>query len=533
MPECEFVFRQTGVTVNDRSASSRVADSWLLRLALPLTIAVLSACAGPRLQQDVDRPEPSYALPPASTGILAGMAGRVEAEHGAEHSGFHLLDESHESLSWRLALIDSAVSSLDIMTYLWYPDASGRLILERAVLAARRSVHVRLVVDDLMTLGQEKFHADLEQQPNIEVRLFNPWKKRDLFSRGGEMIAEMERLNTRMHDKLLIADGRAAIIGGRNIGDHYFGVNRNYNFHDLDVLAIGEIAGQANDMFDHFWNSEWMASARNLTTQPDPERAAASWATLQKKNRKAEVLASFPIEPKDWTQEFAELEPLLHPGIGDLIYDEVSAAGVSQSMVRRMFAIFDQAEKELLITNAYIIPGERGIEFLRMLNARGVDVRILTNSLASHDVPAVNSHYEPWRRDIVGTGTKLYELRADAAVQSIVDVPPVSAKFVGLHTKASVSDGRLAFIGSMNLDPRSGAINTEMGAVIDSKGLGEELRKLMLRDMSPENAWEVTLAGDGRLQWTNSDETVKRQPTRGFMQHVMNLIFKVVPKEQF
>jgi putative cardiolipin synthase len=347
------------------------------------------------------------------------------------------------------------------------------------------------------------------------------------------MVAEMERLNTRMHDKLLIADGRAAIIGGRNLGDHYFGLNRNYNFHDLDVLAIGEMAQQSNGMFDEFWNSEWVASAQNLTTKPDPERAAASWAKLQRKNREAEVLASFPVEPKDWTLEFAELEPQLHAGTGDLIYDEPSAEGVEQSMVARMFTIFDRAEEELLITNAYIIPGERGIEFLRTLNARGVDVRILTNSLASHDVPAVNSHYEPWRDDIVGTGTKLYELRADAAIQSMVDVPPVSAKFVGLHTKASVSDGRLVFIGSMNLDPRSGAINTEMGAVIDSPGLGAELRDLMLRDMSPDNAWEVSLADDGRLQWTNSDETVRKQPTRGFMQHIMNAIFKVVPKEQF
>ena len=461
------------------------------------------------------------------------MAGRIHASSGPGHSGYQLLDGSHDALTWRLALIDSAVSSLDIMTYLWYPDASGGLIFERAVLAARRGVRVRLVVDDLMTIGQEQLHADLARQPNIEVRLFNPWKKRDLFSRGGEMVAEMERLNTRMHDKLLIADGRAAVIGGRNIGDHYFGLNRSYNFHDLDVLAIGHMAEQSNEMFDHIWNSEWVASAENLTTKPDPERAAESWARLQQKNRSAKELSAFPVEPGDWSGEFAELEPQLHPGTGHVIYDEVSAAGVSQSMIGSMFAIFDQAEEELLITNAYIIPGERGIEFLRMLNARGVDVRILTNSLASHDVPAVNSHYEPWRDDIIGTGTRLYEARADAAIQSIVDVPPVSAKFVGLHTKASVSDGRLSFIGSMNLDPRSGAINTEMGAVIDSPGLGRELRELMLRDMSPDNAWEVSLADDSRLQWTNSDETVYKQPTRGFLQHVMNAIFKVVPKEQF
>lgn len=506
---------------------------WRNGISLPVVAATLLACAGPQLKQDVARPEPSYARPPATEGMLAVIADRIQSANGPDYSGFHLLDGSQESLSWRLALIDSAVSSLDIMTYLWYPDAAGRLVLERAVLAARRGVHVRLVVDDLMTIRQEDMHADLEREPNIEIRLFNPWKKRDLLSRGGEMVAQMERLNTRMHDKLLIADGRAVILGGRNIGDHYFGLHHSYNFHDLDVLAIGHMARQSNDMFDHFWNSEWVASVANLTSEPDAERAAASWARMKRKTRDAKELAAFPIEPKDWSQEFADLETRLHPGSGHVIYDKVSAEGVTQSMLARMFAVFDLAEEELLITNAYIIPGKRGIEFLRSLNERGVDVRILTNSLASHDVPAVNSHYEPWRDDIVGTGTQLYELRADAAIQSIVDVPPVAAKFVGLHTKASVSDGRLVFIGSMNLDPRSAAINTEMGAVINSTGLGQDLRDIMLRDMDPENAWRVSLAEDGRLRWQNSDETVTRQPTRGFLQHVMNVIFKVVPAEQF
>jgi putative cardiolipin synthase len=519
--------------VDDDPGYTQAPPRWRNPVSLPIVAVLLLACAGPQLRQDVERPEPSYASPPATSGVLAEIAERIESAHGREYSGFHLLDGSKESLSWRLALIDSAVSSLDVMTYLWYPDAAGRLILERAVLAARRGVHVRLVVDDLMTIRQEHMHADLEREPNIEIRLFNPWKKRDLFSRGGEMVAEMERLNTRMHDKLLIADGRAAILGGRNIGDHYFGLNRNYNFHDLDVLAIGYMAEQSNDMFDHFWNSKWVVSVANLTTEPDPARAAESWTKMKEKTRGAKELAAFPIEPKDWSQEFADLEAQLHPGTSHIIYDEVSAEGATQSMLAEMFAIFDRAEEELLITNAYIIPGERGIEFLRSLNQRGVDIRILTNSLASHDVPAVNSHYEPWRDDIVGTGAKLYELRADAAIQSIVDVPPVSARFVGLHTKASVSDGRHAFIGSMNLDPRAGAINTEMGAVIDSPGLGQDLRDLMLRDMRPENAWKVSITEDGRLQWQNSDETVTSQPTRGFLQHVMNVIFKVIPAEQF
>lgn len=507
--------------------------SYFYRLVFFGLLATLVACAGPQLRLDADRPEPSYAMAPATAGTLAEMAGRIEASYSPQHSGFSLLDGSHDALQWRLALIDSAVSSLDIMTYLWYPDVSGKLILERAVLAARRGVHVRLVVDDLLTIGQEQAHANLQREPNIEVRFFNPWGKRGVTARAGQMIAQMERLNTRMHDKLLIADGRAAILGGRNIGDHYFGLGHDFNFHDLDVLAIGHMAEQSNSMFDHFWNSELVASAENLTTEPDQEEADAGWQRMLEGSRSAPELESFSREFRDWSSELKQLETQLHPGTGYLIYDEVSAAGVDHSMLEDMYSVFDLAQHELLLANAYIIPTERGIEYLQGLNARGVDVQILTNSLASHDLPAVNGHYSPWRKPIIETGANLYEFRPDAAVKSLVDVPPVAGQFVGLHTKASVSDGRHVFIGSMNLDPRSAAINTEMGAVIDSEGLGEDLRTLLLRNMNGDNAWHVTVTNEGRLQWQNDDETVYKQPSRGFMQNVMNSIFKMFPSEQF
>jgi putative cardiolipin synthase len=496
-------------------------------------LLVISGCAGPGLKDDVEPREPTYAKPPATTGIIADTANGIAERHGAGSSGFKLLDTSRDGLEWRLALIDSAISSVDIMTYLWYPDISGKLILERAVLAAERGVHVRLVIDDLLTIDQDELIVDLNNHPNIELRLFNPWKGRSLTSRAGEMIAEMERLNTRMHTKLLIADGNAAIVGGRNIGDHYFGLSDAYNFHDLDVLGFGPIAQDANDMFDEYWNSDWIVPSTNLTVEPDQAKAREAWKNIQGATKSASQLENLPREPKDWSADIAALETELRPGVGHLVYDDVSAQQISQDMIGTMFALFDSAQEELLITNAYIIPGEAAIEFLDGLSDRGVDVRILTNSLASHDVPAVNSHYESWRDDLIKAGAELYELRADAAIQSIVDVPPVSGEFTGLHTKAAVIDGRYSFVGSMNLDPRSANINTEMGAIIDSSGLAADLRALMLRDMSGENAWQVLLNDKGKPYWVNSDETVESQPTRGTMQNVMNIIFKVVPKEQY
>ena len=198
-----------------------------------------------------------------------------------------------------------------------------------------------------------------------------------------------------------------------------------------------------------------------------------------------------------------------------------------------MFGFMDLAQEELLITNAYIIPGPRGIDFVRSLTGRGVNVRILTNSLASHDVPAVNSHYEPWRDDFISAGAELFELRADAEIQSIVDVAPVKGGFTGLHTKAFVVDREKVFIGSMNFDPRSFNINTEAGAFIDSPGLAIALAEIMQRDMSPENAWQVFLDDKGKPFWVNADETVYKQPARGGSQRVMNVIFKIFPKDQY
>jgi putative cardiolipin synthase len=492
-----------------------------------------TGCATTSLKEDVARPVESYAKPPATQGILAEMADRIAVEHGPESSGFLALDGSKESLDWRLAFIDSAVSSVDIQTYLWYADNSGRLVLERAIRAAQRGVHVRMLVDDLLTIGLDQLIVELENQPNIEIRLFNPWKGRDLGSRVGELIAEMERLNTRMHDKLLIADGVAAVVGGRNIGDHYFGISDAYNFHDLDLLGIGHIAQQANGMFDSFWNSEWVVSAQVLDVEPDSDFAAAKWDEIQQMNREADALAAFPREVRDWSEELTDLEDELRIGTSVLAYDEATGKEISQNMARAMFSFLERAEEELLITNAYIIPGEPAIDLVQRLTDRGVDVRILTNSLESHDVPAVNSHYQDWRDDLINAGAELYELRADAAIQSIVDVPPAQGQFVGLHTKAVVMDGRHVFIGSMNFDPRSAAINTEAGAFVDSPALAADVAALMERDMAPQNAWQVLLDEQGSPYWVNSDETVDTQPARDSMQRVMDVIFKAFPKEYY
>ena len=506
----------------------------LSRIGIVLSLVLFAGCVSKGLKQQTIEVPATFAQPPAESGILTEIATEIIARHGAEHSGFHLLDGSTEALTWRLALIDSAVSSIDVQTYLWYADNSGRLMLERVVHAAQRGVKVRLIVDDLLLQGHDQLIANLQAQPNIEFRMFNPWQDRDsLASRAGEMIAQMERLNTRMHDKLLIVDGRAAIIGGRNIGDHYFGLSDTYNFHDTDLMGIGHIALQSNDMFDQFWNSQWVLSALNLATEPDQEIAQQQWQSLQQNSASAAQLAAFARKPKNWQTELTQLKPELRIGTSALVYDEAGEQNIQQNLLSSMFNFFQLAEEELLIMNAYVIPAQEAIDFLAAKTANGVDIRILTNSLASHDVPAVNSHYEPWRDDFINAGVKLFELRADPDIKSIVDVPPAESAFTGLHSKTAVVDRRYVFVGSMNLDPRSANINTEMGAMVDSPELAEDLANVIERDMRGANAWQVKMDDDGKIYWQNSDETVTRQPARDGMQRVMNTLLKLGPRDQY
>jgi putative cardiolipin synthase len=489
-----------------------------------------------------ERPQPDHAAAALPDGAFADIETRLSVTHGTEYSGFRLLDSNEKALSWRLALIDSARYTIDFQYYLWYGDAAGQLIGDRLLDAADRGVKVRILVDDLNTLLRDaasialrdKAVAWLDAHPNMEVRLFNPWTNRDFAGRVGEGLAKFEKTNKRMHNKSMIVDNRAAIIGGRNIGNEYMGLNADFNFHDLDVLGIGPVARQASTVFDAFWNSNWVMPVSAMNIQISAEESTAARSELRKRLATTAALSGFDLESRAWTEQIAGLHETLHPGTSRVISDLPAGDRIDHLMLDEMRAMLSATERELLMVNAYIIPGEGSMTTLKQLNARGSDVKILTNSLASHDVPAVNSHYSPWRKPIVESGAKLYELRADAEIQSqVCDTPPTRARFVGLHSKAMVVDRRLVYIGSMNFDPRSAFLNTEMGVIVASDGLGEALATLIERDISAANSWQVTLDEDGKLQWTHDREVTDLQPARNFWQRVEELFFRAVPKEYY
>lgn len=504
-------------------------------------IVALSACATTTVAPYV-RPAPEHALPPQPDGSFSDLESAVHAEYGPDVSGFQLLDRNEDGLRWRLALIDSARHSIDVQYYLWYGDAAGRILAKRLLDAADRGVKVRMLVDDLNTLIsdagtvtlRDKVAAWMDSHPNVELRLFNPWSNRDVVARAGEGLTDFERINQRMHNKAMVVDNRAVILGGRNVGDEYMGLNAEFNFHDLDVLGIGTVARQTSTIFDLYWNSEWVMPVSALGIYVSAAEQNEARRQLLKQLSQTTSLSNFPIPPQTWSAELAGLRATMHIGTSQVYSDLPKPGVVEHVMLEHIQEMMTRSQSELLIVNAYIIPADRGITALQKLASRGVVIKVLTNSLASHDVPAVNSHYKQWRKPILETGTELFEMRHDAEIQSLIsDTPPTRAGFLGLHSKAMVIDREQVYIGSMNYDPRSAQINTEMGVFIESRGLGEALARLIERDMLPTNSWRVELDADGGLRWVNDTEIVTIQPARDWWQRVEDVFFMSVPKEYY
>jgi len=498
----------------------------------PAIMFLFAACAS--LPTDYPPPPHSVTLETDPTTSIGRLASDFAERKGDEVSGYAAVDANSDGLRWRLAMVDSAERSLDILYYLWYGDSGGLLLLEHVIQAAERGVRVRVVVDDALFLNGKQGLANLDAHPNMEIRVFNPWASKGA-ARAFETVGRMKKLNHRMHNKLLIADGQMAILGGRNVGDHYFGLHHKYNFHDLDVIAIGAEAAESSEIFDHFWNSDQVLPASAFVEKP-------SWAAIESARRKkldelrtADELAGFPLERRDWSDDLTPLVARMSPGTSTVEYDRLlpDTPAPTQHGAARLAEIIEGARREVLILNAYIIPGERMMEILREATERGVRVRALTNSLASNDVPAVTAKYKKYRKPLLEAGVELYEFRSDPEIQAgIVDTHPVEARFAGLHTKAVVVDRELVYIGSLNLDPRSIQLNTEMGMVVTSSGLAEEVAEIAERDMGPANSWQVHLDQDGELYWESMEGIVKKQPAQNSWQRIQMWFFGVAPEGQ-
>ncbi len=495
------------------------APKILFRLGvLTLFAAFASGCA--TLRTDLPR-EPSTSLPPVADTPSTRYVASETAAHG-ELSGFRALTSNTNALMSRIVLIDHAEHSLDLQYYIFDNDATGRLMAQRIVAAADRGVRVRILLDDLDIAGQgqDNLLDALDAHPNIEVRLFNPFRirNRSAFSKVGQFVIDGKRLNRRMHNKSFIVDGMQAVIGGRNIGDAYFDAGDEVHFRDLDVLAIGAVVPKIAAMFDSYWNSDM---AYPVTAYTSIHATAEDLAHL----RVSLAHAARAFAESDYAQALSDTLPNGPSadrtghwfwGATTLVADDPNKAdpdrdGETRLIVPELRQMLDGAKTEALLISPYFIPGENGVKYLAGMVQRGVTVKVLTNALAATDEPEVHAGYAHYRIPLLKAGVDLFELRPAPGK------PPAEAYGTSsgesLHAKSMIVDKRMVFVGSMNLDPRSRKLNTEMGVIVDCPELAVVLSKYFDSATAPENAFHVVLERpDGRpdaqpvLRWIAVDD---------------------------
>jgi len=447
----------------------------------------------------------SRALDPATPTPLSA---RVAAEKAAPGlSGVRLLDGGEDAFATLMVLADGAVRTLDLQYYAVLNDASSRVLLQRVRAAADRGVRVRLLLDDLNTTGTDDALRRLTDHSRIEVRLYNPLPAGRLSTVTKVMASlhDAKRINSRMHNKAFIADNALAVTGGRNLGDPYFIQTEEANFVDLDVLVAGPAVRQLSAMFDRFWNSELAYPADAVIPRRAPPPDAPASAPLDAPDALPEPARAGVQRRLAQLQRGLGLQWAPARLIADLPSKSLKEGEPSdaETMFDDLGALLRSAQREVLIVTPYFVPGTKGMAMVRELRRRGVKLRVLTAAMAATDAPVVHVGYSKYREALLAAGVELYELRPEFT-------PPTEPRRSGihsrtnLHSKAIVVDGRTVLVGSMNVDPRSDKHNTEMGLLVKSAALAEQLIRIV-DHACRTGAYHVSSGDDGRLRWRHTE----------------------------
>jgi cardiolipin synthase C len=473
----------------------------LLRF-LSLTL-LLAACAS--LPEQGNRIA-THAITGTTNTRLAEAFMPGEAAHPGDDA-FHLLSNGVDALIARVMLSETAERSLDLQYYIWHDDLTGREMAASVLRAADRGVRVRLLIDDLGTNANDQLLLALASHPHIEVRLFNPVANRTFKKIGSAF--EFSRVNRRMHNKAFIADNEAAILGGRNIGDEYFGASSTVAFGDLDVLMHGPVVHEVSNAFDLYWNSDAAYPIENLLGKEANSNALAAYRAKLDAYILSEQHSPYVAQARErMASVIASRDAAFSWGKATLLYDDPAKItrrpGDTQGhLITQLKALKLAPSDELLIVSPYFVPRKEGVDWLRSMTARGVRVTVLTNSLAATDVAAVHAGYARYRRDLIEAGVRLYELKPVASDKKNDDRKSTfGSSKASLHAKTYVFDRKRIFIGSMNLDPRSLDLNTEIGVYCESAdaaaqvadGIGENIDRI---------AWRVELR-DTRMVWIDT-----------------------------
>ncbi|WP_429269429.1 phospholipase D family protein [Paraburkholderia sp. EB58] len=513
--------------------------------------ALLTACASRPPAAAFDRPV-THALPAATPTALGTALAPVEVAHPGD-SGFRVLANGTEALQMRIALARAATKTLDMQYYIANEDTTGKLLLGAALYAADHGVRVRMLVDDLNFKDIDDVMASLNSHPNIEVRVFNPYGSthRSMFERTTNLLTKIDQFTRRMHNKAMIADNQLAIVGGRNLGDEYFSASPTLQFRDLDVLAAGPITADVSASFDEYWNSSgaYPLKALNHQTFSTQELDATRDALRQHWRTNADPYNAKPLNATPLAAQITNDElgltwaPAEFKADTPGKIDQPSPDYVSPPM-QRLAELMKDAQTEFLVVSPYFVPHDAGLKALAQLTQRGVRVAVLTNSLAATDAVAVQAGYSPYRVPLLQNGVELYEFKPDQSGPRLSVAG--SGSHASLHAKTYVIDRKILVIGSMNLDPRSANLNTELALVIHSTELAGQVAVMFDRATTPEVSYRVTLATpaqlaglsyigapQSQLEWTDVENGTQRtynfDPQAGFYRNLMTGLFLLLP----
>ena len=502
-----------------------------------LSLALSAGCA--TIDYDYPRAE-SYFLPDTSDTRLGRLIEPVVARPPPDQSGFYPMNDGIDSLSARLLLAQRAERSIDVQYYLIKSDIVGRAFIYSLLQAADRGVRVRLLVDDMFTSGYDVGLAALHSHPNFDIRIYNPFH-RGVAGKAKSAVTGFGRINRRMHNKSFTVDNQVTIIGGRNIADEYFGVREDAKFGDLDVMGIGPVVQDVSNMFDTYWNHETALPVPAFIKEPDDPVAALN--ELRESlgdsfeqalaTKYAEAVRARYLNYLDTDRTLFEWAPY------SLVVDSPdkgikSRAEAADSITTPLIESIRSADSELIIVSPYFVPLKSGIEGLAALEERGVEVIVITNSLAANNQFTVHGGYAPSRKPLLEAGVEIYEARPDADVAGTEFVNSSGARAT-LHTKAFIVDDKEVFIGSFNFDPRSANLNTELGVIIRDPELAL-IYAVLVEDALEQQAFEVFLDEDGDLRWRGyrdgKEVIYDKEPETTWGQRFAAWFARIIPKSQ-
>jgi len=468
---------------------------------------------------------------------LGRSVGALVSEHPGA-AGIHALSDPKEAFAARVLLAGEAEKTIDAQYYIWRGDTTGVLLFEALWSAAGRGVRVRLLVDDNNTAGLDETLAALDSHPNLEVRLYNPLTHRRV--RALSYLLAPRRLNRRMHNKSFTVDNQATVVGGRNVGDEYFGAGDGMVFTDLDVLAVGPVVREVSAEFDLYWNSESAVPAAGLLRPAGAEevrRLESRFASVRA-DREAERYLLALRETTLVTELLGGRLALEWTGARVVCDDPRKTLDTQHRddllLLPRMLVLVGRPATRLDLVSPYFVPMAEGTASLEALARSGVGVRVLTNSLASTDVASVHAGYAKRRPALLQAGVRLFELKPSPAGSGDGQAPGGSSS-ASLHAKTFAVDGARAFVGSFNFDPRSARLNTEMGLVIDSPTLARRMAEAFDSEV-PLRAYEVKLTDDGRLYWIERTGSGERrydtEPGTGFWRRASVRVLSILPIER-